>query len=35
MNLLLQTTHSNLKAQIAVTGSKVKPTVFVVASFVS
>jgi hypothetical protein len=34
MNLLLQTTHSNLKAQIAVTGSKVKPFV-VVASFVS
>jgi 3-phosphoshikimate 1-carboxyvinyltransferase len=27
MNLLLQTTHSNLKAQIAVTGSKVKLTV--------
>jgi 3-phosphoshikimate 1-carboxyvinyltransferase len=30
MNLLLQTTHSNLQAQIAVTGSKVKPTVFIV-----
>jgi hypothetical protein len=27
MNLLLQTTHSNLKAQIAVTGKKVKLTV--------
>jgi hypothetical protein len=28
MNLLLQTTHSNLQADIAVTGSKAKPIDF-------
>jgi 3-phosphoshikimate 1-carboxyvinyltransferase len=33
MNLLLQTTHSNLQAQIAVTGSKVKPIVVVASTF--